>query len=86
MEPRCGKFMKCPVPSSRYSFSEQRKFDVINWNLFRRDGIFATSVLPRNDKVAFQNMLNLERVFEIGQRFLSTDRQHGGERCYDNSV
>ena len=74
VEPRCGgcKCMKCPVPGSRYSFSEQRQFDTINQNLFRKDGIWYTeypwccarNVLPRNDKIAYQNLLNLERMLE----------------------
>ena len=68
--------MICPVRGSKYNLSEQRELDVINRNLFRRDGIWyteypwccATSVLSRNDKLVFQNLLNLERMLEKNAR------------------
>ena len=72
VEPRCGgcQCSKCPVPGSKYSFFEQRQFDIINKNLFRKDGTWYTeypwccsrSVLPKNDKLALQNLINLERM------------------------
>ena len=70
--PRCGgcKCSKCPVPGSRFSFKEQTEFDIINKNLFRKDGVWYSeypwscprSVLPRNEKIAFKNLLSLERT------------------------
>ena len=73
VEPRCGgcKCSKCPVPGSKFSFKEQREFDIINDNLFRVNGVnrwfteypwnCARSVLPRNDKTALQNLNSLEK-------------------------
>ena len=77
VEPQCGGCLcsKCPIPGSKYSFLEQREFDIINKNLFRKDNVWYTEypwccsrdVLPKNDKMALQNLLNLERMLAKNQ-------------------
>ena len=74
IEPKCGgcKCSKCPIPGSKYSFQEQREYDIINNNLFRKgdEKRWYTSypwqegrhVLPKNDKSAFQSLLSLEKM------------------------
>ena len=76
VQPLCGdcKCSKCPVPGSKYSFREQQGFDVINKNLFRKDGenrwytsypwINGRDVLPKNDKSALQSLLSLEKMLK----------------------
>ena len=74
VEPQCGgcQCSKCPIPGSKYSFLEQREFNIINKNLFRKDDVWYTeypwscsrNVLPKNDKLAFQSLVNLERMLE----------------------
>ena len=73
VEPNCGgcKCSKCPVPGSKYMFEEQRQYNKINKNLFRVEGVnrwyteypwcCPRSTLPKNDKVALQNLASLER-------------------------
>ena len=84
VDPRCGgcKCGNCPIVGSRFSFKEQREFDIINKNLFRKDGAWFTeypwccsrSVLPRNFKSARQSLLNLERT-------LSKDKELADDFC-----
>ena len=74
IEPKCGacKCSKCPVPGSLYTFQEQREYDIINNNLFRKGNEkrwytqypWKTSrdVLPKNDKSAYQSLLSIERI------------------------
>ena len=85
-EPKCGgcKCSKYPVPGSKYSFQEQREYDIISKNLFRKDGEnrWYTSypwrngrdVLPKNDKAALQSLLSLEKM-------LKRDPEKAAEFC-----
>ena len=73
VEPKCGgcRCSKCPVPGSRYSFKEQSEYDIIQKNLFYDDGKKCwyteypwncnRNVLPRNEKIALQSLITLER-------------------------
>ena len=76
VEPQCGgcKCSKCPVPGSKFSFSEQREFDTIMKNLFYDEGNkrwrtqypwkFDRSVLPKNDKTAMKQLLTTEKFLQ----------------------
>ena len=72
VEPQCGscKCTKCPLPGSKYSYSEQKQFDLIQQNLKynEEERRYYTvypwkcprSTLPKNDKIAHQSLLSLE--------------------------
>ena len=74
VEPLCGacKCSKCPVPGSLYTFQEQREYDVINDNLFRKGDEkrwytpypwkTGRDALPKNEKSAYKSLLSLERI------------------------
>ena len=74
VEPRCGACQcgKCPIPGSQYSFKEQQELDLINKNLYRKEGEdrwyteypwrCSRDALPRNEKAALQNLYSMERV------------------------
>ena len=78
VEPRCGgcKCGKCPIHGQKYCFKEQQEHDVINNKLYRVevDGKIRwmteypwkclRSVLPRNEKAAYQNLCSLQRSFD----------------------
>ena len=67
IDPKCGgcKCAACPIPGSKYSFSEQKQFDIIQKNLFYDESLkkwftqyswkLPRDTLPRNYKVALQN-------------------------------
>ena len=69
IEPRCGdcKCSKCLIPGSKYSFKEQKEYDIIQKNLFYDEQkktwfteypwVCVRSVLPRNDKTALQSLV-----------------------------
>ena len=73
IEPRCGscKCSKCPVPGSKYSFKEQKEFDLIQKNLKYNSSekrwytvypwLCDRSTLPKNEKIACQSLVTLER-------------------------
>ena len=76
VEPKCGgcRCSKCPVPGSKYSFKEQKDFDVICKNLTyhedskRRYTVYPwkhrRKALPRNDKTALKVLLSLEKSLQ----------------------
>ena len=86
VEPRCGscKCTKCPVPGSQYSFKEQKELDIIQNNLKYNSAerrwytvypwICERSTLPKNDRVAYQSLLSLEKV-------LSRDPELANDFC-----
>ena len=73
VEPKCGecKGTKCPIPGSRYSFKEQKEYDLIQKNLFYDEQskrwfteypwLCERSVLPKNEKIALQSLITIER-------------------------
>ena len=73
IEPKCGSCAcsKCPVPGSKYCFSQQKELDRImnNLNYDEALGLWSTplpwkfprSDLPRNEKIALQSLHALER-------------------------
>ena len=73
IDPKCGscKCTKCPIPGSRFSFSEQKQFDIIQKNLIYCEVLkrwitaypwkLPRSTLPRNEKAALQSLNALER-------------------------
>ena len=87
VEHKCGgcRCSKCPVPGSKYSFKEQKEFDIIQKNLFYND--FAKrwfteypwkcsrSDLPKNENIALQCLMALEKRLlkdpELAQDFCS---------------
>ena len=72
VEPECGSCLctKCPVPGSKYSFTEQKEFDIISKKLFydeqnKRWCIelpwrYERSTLPRNKDVALKSLIATE--------------------------
>ena len=76
VEPRCGgcKCSRCPVPGSSYSFQEQKEYDIVSNNLFRKEGEnrwytsypWRTSrdALPKNDVNAMKSLLSLEKMLK----------------------
>ena len=73
VDPQCGacRCTKCPVPGSKYSYSEQKALEMIQKNL-RYDAahrryytvypwLVPRSTLPKNDKIAYQSLMALER-------------------------
>ena len=77
VEPKCGscKCSKCPVPGVRYSFKEQREYDVINNNLYRVKDLKRwftkypwhcnRNFLPKNDRIAYQSLMSLEKRLSL---------------------
>ena len=73
IDPKCGgcQCSNCPVLGSKYSFSEQKQYDIIQSNLFYDDhaGRWVTEypwnlprgTLPKNYKVALQNLHAMEK-------------------------
>ena len=73
VEPQCGscKCTNCPVPGSKYSFQEQKQYDIIQKNLQynaleRRwytiyPWLYPRSTLPKNNRIAYQSLCTLER-------------------------
>ena len=73
IEPKCGscKCSNCPVSGSKYSFKEQKAYDLIQSNLRYDSGkrrwytvypwLCDGSVLPKNEKIALQSLNTLER-------------------------
>ena len=73
VEPKCGgcKCSRCPVPGSKYSFKEQREYDIIQKNLFYDEEkkrwyteypwLCKRSILPKNEKIALQSLISVER-------------------------
>ena len=73
VEPKCGecKCTKCPIPGSRYSFKEQKEYDLIQKNLFYDEQskrwfteypwLCERSVLPKNEKIVLQSLITIER-------------------------
>ena len=76
VEPQCSgcRCSKCPVPGSKFSFSEQREFDAIMNNLFYDEESrrwktkypwkFDRSILPRNDNAAMKQLLATEKFLK----------------------
>ena len=73
VEPKCGGCLctKCPVPGSKYSFTEQKEFDIISKKLFYDEQNkrwctelpwrYERSTLPRNKDVALKSLIATER-------------------------
>ena len=73
VNPECGscKCGKCPVPGSRYCLKEQQDRDEFNRNLKYNAAerryytvypwLVSRSTLPKNDRIAYQCLLSLER-------------------------
>ena len=73
VEPKCGGCLctKCPVPGSKYSFTEQKEFDIISKKLFYDEQNkrcctelpwrYERSTLPRNKDVALKYLIATER-------------------------
>ena len=76
MEPKCGGCQcgNCPVPGSLYSYREQKEYDKIQKNLFYDEETRCwyteypwkcdRNVLPKNDKLALQSLLTLEKYLQ----------------------
>ena len=74
INPKCGdcKCSECPIPGSKYTHKEQQEYDAIQDNLYYNsdEKCYYTkypwnldrSVLPKNDKIAFQCLLSFERT------------------------
>ena len=73
IEPKCGSCAcsKCPVPGSKYCFTQQKELDRIMNNLVYDESLkrwitplpwkFPRSDLPKNEKIALQSLHALER-------------------------
>ena len=73
IDPKCGgcKCAGCPILGSKYSFSEQKQFDIIQKNLFYDESLkrwftqypwkLPRDSLPKNYKVALQNLYAMEK-------------------------
>ena len=72
VEPQCGscKCTNCPVPGSKYSFNEQKQYDIIQKNLTYNEEerrwytVYPwkcpRGTLPKNDRIATQSLLSVE--------------------------
>ena len=85
VNPQCGacKCGKCPIPGSKYSYSEQKGWETVQKNL-RYDAykrryytvypwLVPRSTLPKNDRIAYQSLVTLERMLsrnmELAEEF-----------------
>ena len=87
VNPECGscKCGKCPIPGSKYCLKEQQDRDEFNRNLKYIAAewryytvypwLYVRSTLPKNDRIAYQCLLSLERKLsqdpELAKEFCS---------------